>query len=62
MESTFVNTPGWNFVKDESTGTWREARVENATEIPEIYRTLGSVGAPNPWITLNALRVLKQLE
>jgi hypothetical protein len=30
--------------------------------VPSIYPSLGEVGKPNPWVTLNALRALKDSE
>ncbi len=71
MEASFLRALRRNFVKDPATGQWHEARdptVEvskiyssgaKVAEIPAIYTSLGEVGRANPWITLNALRVLK---
>ena len=59
LESTFLNSTKKNLVKDPKTGKWTVTKGESVATIPDIYRNLGSVGAPNPWITLNALRVLE---
>jgi len=61
MESTYLNALSRNYNKDPSTGSWREERRENSAEIPDIYHRLGRVGEPNPWITLNAIRILRKL-
>ncbi len=62
LEASFVNMPRWNFLKDPATGVWSEARRPETVVVPSIYGSLGEVGRPNPWTTLNALRVLKRLE
>ncbi len=74
MEASFLRALRRNFVKDPVTSQWHEARdptVEvskiyssggKVAEIPAIYASLGEVGRANPWITLNALRVLKARE
>ncbi len=62
MEASFLNLPKFNFVKDRETGQWHEARGQGMTDVPEIYASLGPVGRSNPWVTLNALRILHILE
>ncbi len=74
MEASFLRALRRNLVKDPVTGQWHETRdptVEvsklyslggKVAEIPAVYACLGEVGRANPWITLNALRVLKTLE
>ncbi len=62
LEANFLDTAKKNLVKDSRTGKWEVTRGEGVARTPDIYRDLGSVGAPNPWITLNALRVLKARE
>ncbi len=57
MEGTFLHSLKRNLVKDEKNG-WTIVNGPEAVKIPDIYRVLGTVGKPNPWITLNALRVL----
>ncbi len=71
MESTYLRTLRRNFVKDPQTGEWKEAKepgvdlsnIHNSkgtvAEVPAVYGLLGELGKANPWITLNALRVLK---
>jgi len=61
-------------VKDGKTGQWHSAQEEGVNlsniynsagkvvEVPSIYSSLGEVGKPNPWVTLNALRALKGTE
>ncbi len=73
MESTYVRALRHNFVKNPSSGEWREDKDENVdlsniyshggrvAQVPNIYSRLGEVGKANPWVTLNALRVLKKL-
>ncbi len=72
MEASFLRALRRNFVKDTATGQWHESKdptVEvskiyssggRVADIPNIYASLGEVGHTNPWITLNALRVLKE--
>ena len=31
-------------------------------EVPSIYSSIGEVGKANPWVTLNALRALRDKE
>jgi len=62
LEASFVNTPKRNLVKNSGTGQWSVVEGENVTDIPPIYSSLGSVGEPSAWVTLNALRVLKKRE
>jgi hypothetical protein len=59
MEASFLEKIKRNFAKDPATGQWREISGQGIAQIPPIYSSLGSVGGPNPWVTLNALRVLK---
>jgi len=59
-------------VKDPITGEWGAVRDEkldvadlytkggSVAKVPEIYASLGEVGRPNPWITLNAFRALQR--
>jgi len=61
-------------VKDKKTGQWHSVQEEGidlsniyksegkVVEVPSIYSSLGDVGKPNPWVTLNALRTLKGLD
>lgn len=58
MESTFLESIRGNLVKDPATGEWKRVTGQGIADVPSIY-SLGSVGSPNPWVTLNALRVLK---
>ncbi len=62
LEATFLNSTKKNLVKDSKKEKWEVTKGESVARIPDIYQNLGSVGAPNPWITLNALRVLKTKE
>jgi hypothetical protein len=71
LEASYVRAFRRNFVKNPTTGHWGQVKDEkldpadvytkggNVAEIPAIYASLGEVGRPNPWITLNALRSLK---
>ncbi len=59
LEASFTQTPKRNLVKDSATGQWSSVKGEKVTEVPPIYSNLGSIGDANPWVTLNALRVLK---
>lgn len=59
MEATFLHYPKGNWVKDSRTGEWAVVKGDSVVEVPGIYSSLGSLGEPNPWITLNAMRVLK---
>ena len=71
MEATYLRSLRRNFVKDERTGQWRSVQEEGidrsnvykspgkVVEVPGVYSSLGEVGKPNPWVTLNALRALK---
>lgn len=74
MEASFVRALGRNFVKDTSNDQWHQD-IDNAVDrsnlytasgkvaqIPSIYRSLGETGRPNAWVTLNALRVLKNIQ
>ncbi len=60
MEESFMRTPKRNLVKDPTTGEWSPVKGDEVTNVPGIYSSLGLVGEPNPWITLNALRVLNR--
>ena len=74
MEATYLRSLRRNFVKDEKTGHWHSVREEGidlsniyksmgkVVEVPSIYSSLGEVGKANPWVTLNALRALKDRE
>lgn len=62
MESTFLQTPDFNFAKDPATREWREFKGMGTMSVPAIYSTLGAIGNENPWVTLNALRVLKAIQ
>ena len=74
MEATYLRSLRRNFVKDEKTGQWHSVREEGielsniykstgkVVEVPSIYSSLGEVGKANPWVTLNALRALKDKE
>ena len=74
MEATYLRSLRRNFVKDEKTGQWHSVWEEGidlsnlykssgrVVEVPSIYLSLGEVGKPNPWVTLNALRALKDKE
>jgi hypothetical protein len=71
MEASYVRALRRNFVKDAKSGLWHSVKEEGVdlsniyksggkvAEVPRIYSDLGEVGGSNPWITLNALRVLK---
>src|SRR5207245_4000988 len=71
MEATYLRALRRNFVKDQKTGQWHSAQEEGVdlsnifksggkvAEIPSIYPSLGEVGKDNPWVTLNALRALR---
>jgi len=71
MEATYLRSLRRNFVKDEKTGQWHSVREEGidlsniyksmgkVVEVPSIYSSLGEVGKANPWVTLNALRALR---
>lgn len=71
LEATYVRAVRRNFVKDPKTGQWHTVQEEGidlsniykspgkVVEVPNIYNSLGEVGKPNPWVTLNALRALK---
>ncbi len=60
MEATFLQSLRKNLSKDSKTGEWGVAKGEAVAHVPEIYKSLGAVGRTNPWVTLNALRVLKE--
>jgi len=60
MEATFLNSMKRNLLKDPKTGEWGVVKGETVAHVPEIYKSLGVVGRANPWVTLNALRVLKE--
>ena len=62
LEASFVDTPKRNLVKDSAIGKWSVVKGDKVTDVPRIYSSLGQVGDSNPWITLNALRVLKGRE
>jgi hypothetical protein len=74
MEATYLRALRRNFVKEEKTGQWHSVQEEGVdlsnvyksagkvVEVPSIYASLGEVGKPNPWVTLNALRALKGTE
>jgi len=74
MEATYLRSLRRNFVKDEKTGQWHSVKEEGidlsniykstgkVVEVPSIYSSLGEVGKANPWVTLNALRALKDKE
>lgn len=74
MEASYARALRRNFVKDAKSGQWHSVKEEgvdlsniyksrgSVAEVPEIYSSLGEVGKPNPWVTLNALRVLKNPE
>ncbi len=62
LEATFLNTIRRNLVKDPNTGEWSVVKGERVADIPSIYSSIGPVGSPNDWVTLNALRVLKEQE
>jgi hypothetical protein len=60
MEASFLHSLGRNLVKDSVQGWTVLPKDPNNARIPTIYNHLGQVEQPNPWITLNALRVLKE--
>ncbi len=62
LEATFTKSISHNFVRDKATGQWHEVRAGESAYIPEIYHNLGTTGNPNPWVTLNALRVLGRIQ
>ena len=71
LEATYTRALRRNFVKDAKTGQWHSVKEEGVdlsniyasggkvAEIPAIYSSLGQAGKSNPWVTLNALRVLR---
>ena len=74
MEASFLRALRRNFVKDPSTGNWHQD-VDSSVDaskiytigskvarIPRVYDSLGRPGQPNPWVTLNALRVFKNTD
>jgi hypothetical protein len=74
LEATYLRAMRRNFVKDPRTGQWHTVQEEGVdlsnvyqspgkvVEVPSIYSSLGEVGKANPWVTLNALRALKNHE
>ena len=74
MEATYLRSLRRNFVKDEKTGQWHSVKEEGidlsniykstgkVVEVPSIYSSIGEVGKANPWVTLNALRALRDKE
>ena len=74
LEASYFQALRRNFAKDPATGQWAQVRDEkldpadvytkggNVAQIPAICSSLGEVGRPNPWITLNAFRALKGAE
>ncbi len=58
LEATYTRSVRGNFVKDRASGQWKRIRGEGVADVPRVYDELGNIGQPNPWITLNALRVL----
>jgi hypothetical protein len=74
MEATYLRALRRNFVKDEKSGVWHSLQGEGAglsatyksgervADVPGIYSSLGEVGRANSWVTLNALRALKDLD
>ena len=74
LEASYLRALRRNFVKDQATGKWGSVRDEkldpadiytkgsSVAEIPAIYASLGEVGRANPWVTLNALRAMKNME
>jgi hypothetical protein len=61
MEATFLEKIKRNLTKDPATGEWRSISGQGIALIPQIYSSLGPMGISNPWVTLNALRVLKRV-
>ena len=59
MEATFLHHPKRNWVKDSRTAEWGVVKGDNVVDVPGIYSSLGPLGESNPWVTLNAMRVLK---
>lgn len=62
LEATYTRAIKGNLVKDYGTGEWKRVKGEGVAKVPQVYGELGSIGEPNPWITLNALRVLSHQE
>lgn len=60
LESTFLGMIKSNLVKENE--EWLRLQGADVAKIPDIYSSLGKLGEPNPWVTLNALRVLKARE
>ena len=58
MEASYARSIKGNLIKDHSTGKWNRFKGEGVADVPKVYDELGVIGEPNPWITLNALRVL----
>lgn len=61
MEGTFLESIKGNLVKDPTSGEWKRVTGQGTACIPNVYSSLGPMGSPNPWVTLNALRVLKKV-
>jgi len=59
MEDSYLNSLGKNLTKDAATREWSLVKGENIAKIPIVYSSLGRIGESNPWITMNALRVLR---
>ncbi len=60
LESSYARAIKGNLVKDGS--EWKMVRGEDVADVPKVYDELGKIGEANPWITLNALRVLGKME
>jgi len=58
LEATYTRSIKRNLVKDHGTGEWNRVKGEGVADVPKLYDELGVIAEPNPWITLNALRVL----
>jgi hypothetical protein len=74
MEATYLRALRRNFIKDPAKGQWHQdlddtveiskiySTGTRVAQIPRIYQSLGQPGQANPWVTLNSLRVLKNLQ
>lgn len=59
LEATFLHNLGHNFEKNPQ-GIWTSTKGPGIARVPSIYDYLGRIGDSNSWVTLNALRVLKE--
>ncbi len=62
LEATFLQSIRSNLVRDKPSGSWSLVRGERIADVPAIYESLVRVGSSSPWVTLNALRALRESE